>query len=102
MKIITILFALFLIFAFLFVMAWLIVEWGKRDMAREKQYEAEYRAIKFMIENSEVNKLNFERIDLKLANLKYLPYKDLEKTDVLIREFYLKFDKVFIEKYIEK
>lgn len=102
MKIITILFALFLIFAFLFVMAWLIVEWGKRDMAREKQYEAEYRAIKFMIENSEVNKLNFERIDLKLANLKYLPYKNLEKTDVLIREFYLKFDKVFIEKYIEK
>ena len=71
-------------------------------MAREKQYEAEYRAIKFMIENSEVDKLNFERIDLKLANLKYLPYKDLEKTDVLIREFYLKFDKVFIEKYIEK
>ena len=102
MKILTILFALFLIFAFLFVMAWLIVEWGKRDMAREKQYEAEYRAIKFMIENSEVNKLNFERIDLKLANLKYLPYKNLEKTDVLIREFYLKFDKVFIEKYIEK
>lgn len=102
MKIITILFALFLIFAFLFVMAWLIVEWGKRDMAREKQYEAEYRAIKFMIENSEVNKLNFERIDLKLANLKHLPYKNLEKTDVLIREFYLKFDKVFIEKYIEK
>ena len=102
MKIITILFALFLIFAFLYVMAWLIVEWGKRDMAREKQYEAEYRAIKFMIENSEVDKLNFERIDLKLANLKYLPYKDLEKTDVLIREFYLKFDKVFIEKYIEK
>ena len=102
MKILTILFALFLIFAFLFVMAWLIVEWGKCDMAREKQYEAEYRAIKFMIENSEVNKLNFERIDLKLANLKYLPYKNLEKTDVLIREFYLKFDKVFIEKYIEK
>ena len=71
-------------------------------MAREKQYEADYRAIKFMIENMEVNKLNFERIDLKLANLKHLPYKNLEKTDVLIREFYLKFDKVFIEKYIEK
>jgi len=102
MKILTILFALFLLLAFLAVMAWMIAEWGKRDMAREKQYESEYRAIKFMIENSEVDKLNFERIDLKLANLKHLPYKNLEKTDVLIREFYLKFDKVFIEKYIEK
>jgi len=100
MKILTILFALFLLLAFLAVMAWLIVEWGKRDMAREKQYESEYRAIKFMIENSEVDKLNFERIDLKLANLKYLPYKDLEKTDVLIREFYLKFGKVLIEKHL--
>ena len=100
MKIITILFALFLIFAFLFVMAWLIVEWGKRDMAREKQYEAEYRAIKFMIENSEVDKLNFERIDLKLANLKHLPYKDLEKTYVLYTEFIRKFEKVLIEKHL--
>ena len=100
MKILTILFALFLLLAFLAVMAWMIAEWGKRDMAREKQYEAEYRAIKFMIENSEVNKLNFERIDLKLANLKYLPYKNLEKTNVLYTEFIRKFEKVLIEKHL--
>lgn len=100
MKVLTVLCFFFLLLVAIFVVAWLIVEWAKRDMAHEKQYEADYKLIKLMIEKNEVNRLNFEKIDLRLANLKRLPFKNSEKTEIIVNEFCKKYGKLRCEKHL--
>ena len=101
MKLLVVLFFFFLLLAAIFVLAWLIVEWGKRNLAQEKQYDADYKLIKLLIDKNEINQLNFEKLDLRLSNLSRLPFKNSEKTNILIGEFYKKYGKIRIEKHLK-
>jgi hypothetical protein len=81
----------------------MIIKWyGIRYLAQEKQYEADYKLIKYMIDKDPVTKLNFEKIDLRLSNLKRLPFRNPEKTEILVNDFYKKYGKVRIEKHLQR
>ena len=80
-----------------------IIKWyGVRYLAQEKQYEADYSLIKMMIYDLPITADNFEKIDLKLSDLKRLPFKNPEKTEILVNDFYKKYGKVRIEKHLQR
>ena len=100
MKAITLIISLFLLSGGIYMLFWMIKQYGKRDMANEKQYEMDYYIIKTRIDNLPVNKFNFESIDLRLSNLKRLPFKNPEKTEILVNSFYQKYGRIRIEKHL--
>lgn len=85
----------------LFIFAWMVTEIGKRNIANEKEYEADYRVFKYLLNTWEPTKENYDKLKLRLDNLKRLRWKNEEKTDVLIKEFCDKYSKVRCEKHIE-
>ena len=77
-----------------------IYMYGVRYLAREKQYEADYKLIQKLIREKPVTQDSFESIDLRLSNLKRLPFRNQEKTSVLCNEFYKKYGRIRIEKHL--
>lgn len=80
---------LFLFFlAALFVIAWIIVETGKRNAESAKEYDAKYLRIESIIDNYQVCEANYDWIMSLLKHLGQLPYKDKERTSVLTTKFF--------------
>jgi hypothetical protein len=100
MKAITIILLFGILLAGIFVFAWIIVEYGKRDMEHEKEYEDNYKLIDVLIRDLKIDRLNYEKIDLRLSNLRRMPFKNREKTEKLVENFQKKFGKVRIEKHL--
>ncbi len=86
----------------LFLIAWLIAEWGRVQLRNEKEYESDYWIINKLIDQWEVNKTSCDNLQLRIDNLKRLAWKNKEKTDVLIQKFCKKFAKVRCEKHLNE
>jgi hypothetical protein len=95
-----ILFAFFL--AALFVLAWVVVEIGKRYIARENQYEDDYRFIQNLIFTWEQSAIHYHVIKMPIGYLEKLPHKNPEKTEVLKGEFYGKYTKIRCDIYLKE
>ena len=94
MKALVIIFYLTLLLMALAVLAWYVVGFGKRNIANERQCDADYRVIDSLIASKEVNEWNYDSLLGRIENLKRLPFKNREKTDVLVAKFCKKFGKV--------
>lgn len=90
----------FLIIA-IFALFWGLKQWGRIYLKQVREYEADYKLIKKMIDKEPVTKNNFERIDLRLSNLRRLPYKNHEKTEILSNEFRSRYDKIRLQKHLK-
>ena len=86
----------------LFILASMVTEIGKRNIANEKEYEAYYRAIKHNLDEWEHTKENYDKLKLRLDNLGMLRWKNDEKTRVLTEEFYKRYSKFWCEKHLER
>jgi hypothetical protein len=67
----------------MFVIAWLIVEYGKSQMIAENEYDKLYDEISGEISDREVTAHNYDILMYKLGKLEKLKYKNNEKTSIL-------------------
>ena len=74
-----------------FIVWWYILEWMKRKIAREDEYDKLYELIKSNINNWPVTPVNRYRLHSKILELKHLKYKNPEKTSVLTNNFFWKY-----------
>jgi hypothetical protein len=93
---------LVLLLSAIFVVFLMVREYGRIQMANEKDYEATYRVINYLINKWDVTSANYERLFVRLKNLQRMPHKNREKTDVLVSSFFSKYGKVRIEKHLNK
>lgn len=78
-----------------------LIRWyGRWQLKIEHEYNQDYRTINKMIDEKEVSKISYDNIYLRIRNLKRLPFKNNEKTEVLIQKFCRKFGKIRIEKHL--
>lgn len=94
------LFVLFLMAVF--VILWLIFEYGKRQLTREMEYEKLYENIQGDVFLYDVTTENYQRILAKLKILSNLRWKNHEKTTVLTCTFLKKFAVVRMNHAIDK
>lgn len=76
------------------IIFWLVLEWGKKQLALENEYEKKYEMINRIIDSYEVCELNYDGIMLLLENLGQLKWKNHEKTVVLSNKFWLKYSDI--------
>ena len=87
----TTIFFIIMFIMLLFILAWMVTEIDKRNIANEEEYEVYYRAIKHNVDEWEPTKENYDKLKLRLDNLKRLRWKNDEKTRVLMEEFYKRY-----------
>jgi hypothetical protein len=75
----------------MFVIAWLIVEYGKKQLKEENEYDLLYKEISGEINDRDKNQHNYDILMYKLGKLEKLTYKNKEKTSVLSVNFFMKF-----------
>jgi len=79
----------------------MVREWGRIQMANEKDYEATYRMINYLINKWEVTSANYDRLLLRLKNLQRMPHKNKEKTDLLVINFFKKYGRLRCENHLK-
>ena len=82
-----------LFFASLFIAAWVIVEIGKRNAERTRQYDDLYAKIKAALEWTPAEG-SYYSIFKMFSDLQKLEYKNPEMTGVLKNEYYIKYKKI--------
>jgi hypothetical protein len=75
----------------MFVVAWAIVEYGKKQMRLEKEYDRVYIWIQLVIDDWRVNEQSYKYIMRLFDQLNSLKFKNKEKTSVLFTNFLLKY-----------
>jgi hypothetical protein len=75
----------------MFVVAWAIVEYGKKQMRLEKEYDRVYKWIQSVIDDWKVNEQSYKYIMRLFDQLNSLKFKNKEKTSVLFTNFLLKY-----------
>lgn len=85
----TILFWLFIFALILFGIGKLVVNWGKRELAREQEYDKLHDEITDDLKR-DVTSHNYNTIFDKLKKLGQLKWKDKERTSVLTVNFFRK------------
>ncbi len=94
-----ILFGLFIMV--LFVLSYYVAQYGKKNLAQEKEYDDLYRTIDVMINEMEVNRDSYLRIDLYYQQLKSLTWKNDEKTHVIGSKFFQKYAQIRIKNHLK-
>jgi hypothetical protein len=88
------LFVFVLFLMLLAIIAWLIVEYGKRNLRLEQEYERCHDLARSAINHLDINEVNYDYITKLLINLGQLKWKDREKTEVLTMTFFRKYEKM--------
>lgn len=78
-------FVLFIGFVALFT--YLLKRWGEVTARQAKEYEDYYREVQEDLWRREANEHTYDIISYKLNKLIKMPYKNREKTSVLIKKF---------------
>jgi hypothetical protein len=76
--------------------AFWIVEYGKKQLKREREYENAYYYLGHLINNLDINKSHYDLISDGLEKLKSLKWKNKEKTEMLILNFRKKYTKEWL------
>ena len=79
--------------AFLGIVIWWLIAWGKKEVTNEFEYHMFYIWLKDCIENYSIHRDNYSFLQSKLLELSGLKHKDKEKTDGLIAQFYRRFER---------
>ena len=75
----------------IFLLAWWIVRYGKRQFQMEDEYEKLYQKIMIDVETMKVYSHNYDIILYNLEKLGSLKWKNTEKTHVITMSFFRKF-----------
>ena len=90
---------------FLFLAAWVVVEIGKRNMKRAKDYEVFYKKVWNIVHNWELNDCTYRIGKQSIDRLRDMKYKNPEQTDVLEIEFLTRFkpitDKIKSDNFVK-
>lgn len=92
-------FVLFIGFVALFT--YLLKRWGEVTAKQAKEYEDYYREVQEDLWRREANEHTYDIISYKLNKLIKMPYKNREKTSVLLHKFNKKFLTSRLQKVIE-
>jgi hypothetical protein len=72
----------------LFLIAWWIIEYGKKTVTEAQEYEKQFVYCDDLIEFRDKTKENYDLIENELLKLGQMKYKDKERTSVLTCKFW--------------
>jgi len=71
----------------MFIVYWLLAEWGQKCLRQANEYEEYHNKLKGDIYEFSINKPNYNILMSRLVVLSNMKWKDKEKTSVLLMEF---------------
>lgn len=77
------------------------LEYRRRQLQREKEYELKYKQIFSLIAKAEVCNRNYDLILAHLIDLGQMRHKNREKTEVLTMKFFMRFAPVSRHRVLE-
>ena len=75
----------------LFIIGWIVAEWGKKCLAQANKYEKYHDSIKLSIDELVVNKSNYDKLMIRFKRLGNMKWKDRNRTTDLFVEFMQRF-----------
>jgi len=78
----------------IFIIGWLIAEWGKKCLAQANEYEDFYDSLKISIHDSVITKENYDKLIIRFERLGNMKWKDRTRTSDLFVEFACRFRNV--------
>ena len=78
----------------MFIIYWLLAEWGKRCLKQFQEYELYYDSLKLSIDNFVITKENYDKLIIRFERLGDMKGGSKERNEVLFREFAERFESV--------